>query len=512
MTTLPSDNVNTGYQATVVEPRRMASLNSIPYSNGSTPNSSLVNVGKVPPPAPPPHQQLPMSPPPSTVNLQSTPPIYPNNRPEDMQYFYAPQQPQEYSSTFADSAEDQDYLPDSSLRMAILAGKRRYDRIHNANPEFPPVTVENINKVREESKTSGDPRFQLFFARFLLEAVKHLRPNPQDPVRARQLNDKLTNEAIKAIKKLASHKVGLADAQFFLGNCYGGGLHGLKADPEKAFGLYLQGSKQSHPECTYRAAVCYELGLGTKKDHRYAMQFYRKAANLSDPSGMYKLGLILLHGLVGQSKNPREAISWFLRAAQIADEDHPQSLHELGLAYEKTDNSIPSVIPDLNYARKLFSQAAQLGYAPSQFKLGLAYENGHLNCPIDPRRSIAWYSRAAEQSDPNAELALSGWYLTGADGVLNQNDKEAYLWARKAAERGLAKAEYAVGYYTETGVGVIPHFEEARQWYTRAAAHGDVKAKQRIEAFNQSDVTVKRRPTRDKNGKPNAKDSDCKIM
>ncbi|KAI8640633.1 hypothetical protein BD408DRAFT_419391 [Parasitella parasitica] len=507
MATLPTE-INAGYQATVVEPRRMATVGSIPHSNGTTPNSSQVNLGKVPPPTPPPHQQLPLPPPSNDV----TPPIYPNNRPEDMQYFHIPQQPQDYFSSFADTAEDQDYLPDSSLSMAILAGKRRYDRINNPNPEFPLVTVENINKLREESKTSKDSKAQLFFARFLLDAVKHLKPNPQDPVRTRQLKDNLTNEAIKIIKKLASHRVGLADAQFFLGNCYGGGLHGLKSDLDKAFGLYLQGSKQSHPECTYRAAVCYELGLGTKKDYRYAMQFYRKAANLSDPSGMYKLGLILLHGLVGQTKNPREAISWFLRAAQIADEDHPQSLHELGLAYEKTDNSIPSVIPDSNYARELFSQAAQLGYAPSQFKLGLAYENGQLNCPTDPRRSIAWYSRAAEQSDPNAELALSGWYLTGAGGALSQNDTEAYLWARKAAERGLAKAEYAVGYYAETGVGVIPSLEEARQWYSRAAAHGDLKAKQRIEAFDQSNVTVKRRPTRDKNGKPNAKDSDCKIM
>jgi hypothetical protein len=31
------------------------------------------------------------------------------------------------------------------------------------------------------------------------------------------------------------------------------------------------------------------------------------------------------------------------------------------------------------------------------------------------------------------------------EGVLKQSDTEAYLWGRKAANKGLAKAEYAVG-------------------------------------------------------------------
>jgi TPR repeat protein len=101
------------------------------------------------------------------------------------------------------------------------------------------------------------------------------------------------------------------------------------------------------------------------------------------------------------------------------------------------------------YARELYTKAAQLDYAPSQFKLGYCYEYGTLTCEIDPRRSIAWYTRAAEQGHPEAELALSGWYLTGSESILQQSDQEAYLWARKAAEKGFAKAEYAVGYYSE---------------------------------------------------------------
>jgi len=100
---------------------------------------------------------------------------------------------------------------------------------------------------------------------------------------------------------------------------------------------------------------------------------------------------------------------------------------------------------------------------------------------MDSRRSIAWYSKAAEQGDPEAELALSGWYLTGAENVLKQSDKEAFLWARKAANKGLAKAEYAVGYYYEYGIGVKKDLEEAKRSYLSAASQNNKRALIRLK-------------------------------
>lgn len=148
----------------------------------------------------------------------------------------------------------------------------------------------------------------------------------------------------------------------------------------------------------------------------------------------------------------------------------------------QTLNRVLYLFQDPSYAYDLFYRAAQLGYAPSQYKLGLCYEYGLLNLPIDPRRSIAWYTKAAEQGDPEAELALSGWYLTGADSVLVQSDTEAYLWARKAADKGLGKAEYAVGYYIENKIGSVNETqEEAKKWYMRAATQGNKRAIMRLD-------------------------------
>lgn len=470
-------------------------------------------------------QGTPMSPPQQFNNNFRPPPPPPNHtyRPNNNGYnpqmrpmVPPPQTPQMFghnqsTTSLAPSIVDSSYLADSSLSVANAAGKRP------KKSQFPPATKENLAMFRQEAQSTSDPRVLLDFAKFLLEAVHQLCVDEQDPKRTKKAREAMVMEAQKIVKKLATHsgmgKQGYPDAQFFLANCYGTGSMGLQTDPEKAFALYVQGSKQSHPGCTFRAAVCYEVGAGTKRDKNHAMQFYRKAANLGDSVAMYKLGMILLKGFLGQPKNPREGISWLKRASQQADEDHPHALHELGLAYEK--EGIPSVIPDPNYARELFTQAAQYGYAPSQFKLGLAYENGFLNCPVDPRRSIAWYSKAAEQGDIEAEFALSGWYLTGAEGVLPQSDTEAYLWARKAADKGSAKAEYAVGYYTETGTGTRQNLEEAKRWYMRAAAQNYRRAMQRLTELKYGGARPqnKRRHTRDANNtSSNSKDSECTIM
>ena len=215
----------------------------------------------------------------------------------------------------------------------------------------------------------------------------------------------------------------------------------------------------------------HEEGGGTKRDPLKAVQWYRRAAALGDTPALYKMGMILLKGLLGQQKNQGEAINMLQRAANQADRDNPHALHELALIYEQPANGNERVIPDEAYALQLFVQAADLGYKFSQFRLGQAYEYGLLGCPIEPRKSIGWYTKAAAQEEHQSELALSGWYLTGIEGVLQQSDTEAYLWARKAAcaEPPLPKALFAMGYFTEVGIGCPKSLEEAKRWYGRAA-------------------------------------------
>lgn len=331
----------------------------------------------------------------------------------------------------------------------------------------PPFTKEYIDQYRHRIKADPDPEAHFLYAKYLIDAAKKIRTSAKDPRSAKKYSELLIGESLKVIRRLATQGEAYDEAQFFLANCYGTGALGLQVDHERAYHLYLQAAKQNHAAASYRVAVCNEIGAGTRREPPRAAAFYRKAASLGDTPAMYKLGMILLNGSLGEQKNPREAINWLKRAAEQADDDNPHALHELGLLHEVPNS--PLVPFDPVYAKNLFTQAAQLGYTPSQFKLGQCYEYGALTCPVDPRRSIAWYTKAAEKGDSEAELALSGWYLTGSEGVLKQSDSEAYLWARRAANKGLSKAEYAVGYYAEVGIGIKQDVEFAKRWYMRAA-------------------------------------------
>jgi uncharacterized protein len=331
----------------------------------------------------------------------------------------------------------------------------------------PPYTKQYIDDYRQRIKADPDPEAHFAYAKYLVEAAKKVGADAKDQRAVKKYREALLQEALKVIRRLATQGTPYDEAQFYLANCYGTGLLGLQVDHERAYHLYLQAAKQNNAAASYRVAVCNEIGAGTRKEPARAAAFYRKAASLGDTAAMYKLGMILLDGSLGEARNPRDAVGWLKRAAEQADEANPHALHELGLLHDTPNN--PYVPYDPVYAKRLFTQAAQLGYTHSQFRLGQMYERGSPSTPQEPKRSIAWYTKAAEKGHAEAELALSGWYLTGVEGVLKQSDSEAYLWARRAANKGLSKAEYAVGYYAEMGIGVKQDIEFAKRWYMRAA-------------------------------------------
>lgn len=343
----------------------------------------------------------------------------------------------------------------------------RTQKIKAIDLSAPPYTKTYIDQYRQRIKDDPDPEAHFLYSKYLIDAARKVGADAKDQRAVKKYRDSLIQESLKVVRRLATQGPGYDEAQFFLANCHGTGMLGLQVDHERAYHLYLQAAKQNHAAACYRVAVCNEIGAGTRREPQRAAAFYRKSASLGDTAAMYKLGVILLRGTLGEQPNPRDAVGWLRRAAEQADVENPHALHELALLYEDQKSG---VVPfDPYYAKELYTRAGQLGYTHSQFKLGQCYEYGALTCPVDPKRSIAWYTKAAEKGHSEAELALSGWYLTGSEAVLKQSDSEAYLWARRAANKGLSKAEYAVGYYAEVGIGVKQDVEFAKRWYMRAA-------------------------------------------
>ncbi|KAF9260316.1 HCP-like protein [Marasmius fiardii PR-910] len=391
--------------------------------------------------------------------------------------------PSSISSPDTDFDMRQDARPGLGSRMDSLHPSTKKTKAVDLST--PPYTKEYIDSYRQRIKADPDPEAHFLYAKYLVDAARKIRQTAKDQKAGKRYSEILITEALKVIRRLATSSTQpFPDAQFYLANCHGSGALGLQVDHERAYHLYLQAAKQNHPAAAYRVGVCNEIGAGTRRDWSRASAFYRKSASLGDTAAMYKLGVVLMTGGLGEEKREREAVGWLKRAAEQADEENPHALHELGLLYEGGPGVSPSMReycpPDPYAAKHLFTQAAHLGYTPSQYKLGQCYEYGTVGCAVDPRRSIAWYTKAAEKGDAEAELALSGWYLTGSEGVLKQSDSEAYLWARRAANKGLCKAEYAVGYYAEVGIGVKQDIEFAKRWYMRAAAQGNKRAMNRL--------------------------------
>lgn len=262
---------------------------------------------------------------------------------------------------------------------------------------------------RSNAKKTSDPDLIFEFAVFMLEASKSLAIPPADLnhsnqieiERAQQKQEAQVKEALGLLKRIADR--GHVLAQYTLADCYANGIGTVrgKQDFDRAFPLFILAAKHGHVDACYRAGTCCENGWGCRRDSGKAVQFFRKAGAAQHPGAMYRLGLAELNGELGLSKMSKEGVKWLKRSAEHATAEFPHALHELALCHEKGIDNV--VFVDNDYAAELFGQAAELGYAPSAYRLGECYEYGRMGCPQDPALSIHYYVSDARLS-PNEWL------------------------------------------------------------------------------------------------------------
>lgn len=111
---------------------------------------------------------------------------------------------------------------------------------------------------------------------------------------------------------------------------------------------------------------------------------------------MFRLGMAELKGELGLPVKAKEGFKWINRTAEKADSDEPSeesllALEELGRLHEVGVEHV--VFVDNEYAAECYAKAAELGHAPSAYRLGVNYEYGNHGCPSDPALSIHYYSK-----------------------------------------------------------------------------------------------------------------------
>lgn len=148
-----------------------------------------------------------------------------------------------------------------------------------------------------------------------------------------------------------------------------------------------------------------------------------------------------------------------------------------------------------------FRAAAGKGHAGAQAEMGVRYEDGD-GVPRDLRQAAEWYRKAAAQGHNGAKwrLAFVEDMLgggTGPDGAtaeelhaeafcylngngIPRNDAKGAACLQKAAEKGLAKAQYALGVLYREGRGVPRDLARSAEWTRKAAIQGHVDAQMNL--------------------------------
>lgn len=350
-------------------------------------------------------------------------------------------------------------------------------------------TRKTLDMYRANVKKTNDAAIQYEFAIFMINAARDAHPDDGlDPT-------ELILEGKHILQRLSDRTYPFA--QYYLGDGYFSGLFNKdRPDYDKAFPLFLSASKHGHAEAMYRTALCYEFGWGTAKSYPKAVQFYRNAASKNHPGAASRLGLACIKGDMGLNKSYyREGIKWLKRAQESADLQYNAAPYELGLLHLTGYGD--DIFKDEGYAAQLLTQAAELGHVQANYLMGQAYENGLYGCPRDAALSVHFYTGAASRGHAEAMMALCAWYMIGAEPVLEKDEGEAYAWAKQAADLGMSadrrsgtdfrlhltgmpKAEYAIGYFTEMGIGCRRDPLEANVWYVTAAEQGNETARQRL--------------------------------
>jgi TPR repeat protein len=177
----------------------------------------------------------------------------------------------------------------------------------------------------------------------------------------------------------------------------------------------------------------------------------------------------------------------------LAEQGNAPTQFNLGLMYDD-GKGVPQ---DHKTAVKWYRLSAEQGYANAQYNLGFMYNKGN-GVPQDYETAAKWYRLAAEQGNANAQNNLGVMYDKGNHVPLVlfrtshpdwtgtwQDYKIAVKWFRLAAEQGNANAQNNLGGMHDKRRGVRQDYETAAKWYTLAADQGHAIAQSNLEILQK---------------------------
>ncbi|KAH9862127.1 hypothetical protein IAQ61_010330 [Plenodomus lingam] len=376
-----------------------------------------------------------------------------------------------------------------------------FPKLTNKPPNVPPSDDEKeavLENARLPVLNSNDPEMQLAWAQDALQYVDAAQLHEQRIAEIQgarpatpQVEHQLRVDAMNVVTFLADQ--GHPKATFMRGMWLEFGKFGMRVDKKEAFRCYSRAAAKGYARAEYRMGMQFEQS----NDPIKALQNYKAGAEQGDSASNYRLGMMTLLGQHGQLQDFAKGVQLIRQAAATADENAPQGAYVLGMlqARELPQINVPEVyLPyDEKAARQNIEKAAYLGFAKAQLKMGSAYELCSLGCEFNPTLSLHYNALASRQGEPEADMAISKWFLCGHEGEFPKNEELAYQYALRAATAGLATAEFAMGYFNEIGMNTPVNIEKALEWYEKAEKNGNKDASARIESISKLSRTLSKK-------------------
>ena len=249
-------------------------------------------------------------------------------------------------------------------------------------------------------------------------------------------------EAARWYRKAAER--GYATAQVSLGHACRRGT-GVKKDYAKALEWYRKAAEQEDARGQHHVGRMYEEGYGVTRDHDQALIWFGRAAAGGYASAKRKMrerdsfltakakamggnaaaqrefGTAHADG-IGTGKDSREAVPWFRRAAEQGD---AAAQYRLADCYCRGEG----VERDDQEAAKWCKQAAEKGERQAQCLLGFLLHCGR-GIARDDKQAVTWFQKSAAQGYSEALYELGACHEKGY-GVA-QNLDAAAIWYTKA--------------------------------------------------------------------------------
>ena len=260
--------------------------------------------------------------------------------------------------------------------------------------EFKPEVVEakSVDELKK-AMASSEPKVIKFNADSATES-KAAEKEPEivnEKIAEEQPDQSQQSEPTKAVEELTTRDALFAEGMRILENGT------TREDGVKAFKCLRQAASQGHTEAQYQLSVCYDRGIGVRRNITEAAKWCQMAAFGGHAKAQSEIGYCYKYGQ-GVVRNIKEAVSWYEMASA---QGNIEAKNNLAFCYQKGRG----VHKNVKEAIRLYGEAAAGGHASAQYNLGYCYWYGE-GVKTDKSRAIELFKQSAGNGNAKAAQML----------------------------------------------------------------------------------------------------------